>query len=62
VFRILIPLAENNRFLTLVATDGGNGVSHDWIIFGDARLELLGEDNSSASPQSTAIPNPSVGK
>ena len=28
-FSIAIPLGENDRFLTLAATDGGNGI--DWI-------------------------------
>ncbi len=40
-FSIAVPLSENDRFLTLVATDGGNGGRGDWIIFGDPRLELL---------------------
>ena len=33
-----IPLAPSARFLTLMATDGGNGISHDQIFFGDPRL------------------------
>lgn len=33
-----LPIAEGVRFLTLVATDGGNGYGHDQIGFGDARL------------------------
>jgi hypothetical protein len=37
---IVIPLAERDRFLTLVATDGGNGLYWDSIIFGDPQLEL----------------------
>jgi hypothetical protein len=37
---IMIPLTANDRFLTLVATDGGNGYQQDHIIFGDPRLEL----------------------
>jgi hypothetical protein len=36
-----ISLTDADRFLTLVATDGGNGIRSDWIIFGDPRLELL---------------------
>jgi hypothetical protein len=35
-----IPLADTDRFLTLVSTDAGNGTYHDWIMFGDPRLEL----------------------
>jgi hypothetical protein len=39
--RIAIPLTDQDRFLTLIATDGGNGLWWDWIIFGDPRLELV---------------------
>ena len=38
---INITLDDNARFLTLASTDGGNGISYDWILFGDPRLELL---------------------
>jgi mono/diheme cytochrome c family protein len=34
-----IALPENAKFLTLVATDAGNSISHDQIFFGDARIE-----------------------
>jgi hypothetical protein len=41
VFAIVVPIGEHDRFLTLAATDGGNGIiSHDWIIFGDPKLEM----------------------
>ena len=40
-FNVAVPLAENDRFLTLAATDGGNGIESDSIIFGDPRLELV---------------------
>ena len=43
-FEIALRLQANERFLTLVATDGGNGIASDWIIFGDPRLELLPSD------------------
>ena len=33
-----IPLPESARFLTLLATDGGNGYGHDQIGFGDPKL------------------------
>lgn len=33
-----IALPATSRFLTLMATDGGNGISHDQICFGDAQL------------------------
>jgi len=34
-----IPLPPPARFLTLVATDAGNGIGMDQIFFGDARIE-----------------------
>ncbi len=34
-----IPLPPTSRFLTLLATDGGNGYSHDQIGFGDPRIK-----------------------
>ena len=38
---ITISLGEEDRFLTLAATDGGDGVNGDWIIFCDPRLGLV---------------------
>ena len=38
-----IAIGDNDRFLTLAATDGGNTYMCDQIIFGDPRLELMGE-------------------
>lgn len=35
-----VPLFAWDRFLTLAVTDGGDGTSYDWIIFGDPTLEL----------------------
>ncbi len=35
-----VKIAEQDRFLTLASTDGGDGIKGDWIIFGDPRLEL----------------------
>jgi hypothetical protein len=43
-FPVAIPLREGDRFLTLAATDGGNGIFHDWIIFGDPQLEFAPAD------------------
>ena len=40
-FSIALPIIDKDRFLTLVATDSGNGLSADWVLFGDPRLELL---------------------
>jgi cytochrome c553 len=34
-----LSLPPTARFLTLVATDAGNSISHDQIFFGDARIE-----------------------
>jgi mono/diheme cytochrome c family protein len=34
-----ISLPSGAKFLTLVATDAGNSISHDQIFFGDARIE-----------------------
>jgi hypothetical protein len=40
VFAIAAPLGKSDRFLTLAATDSGNGIDYDWIVLGDPRLEL----------------------
>lgn len=54
---INIPIGDNNRFLTLTATDGGHGIEYSWITFGDPRLELrlttsedINRDHDSQSP------------
>ncbi len=39
-FEIDVPITDQNRFLTLVATDSGNRLAHDWIIFGDPSLDM----------------------
>ena len=56
LFPIALPLGENDRFLTLVATDGGNGIEWDWILFGDPRLELLPVQTGSAGVLNHGIP------
>ena len=33
-----IPLAESDRFLTLVVTDGGDGIAIDWVGFIDPKI------------------------
>ncbi len=33
-----VSLPEDARFLTLISTDGGNGIGHDQIFFGDPKL------------------------
>jgi mono/diheme cytochrome c family protein len=58
-----LPLAKEERFLTLVATDGGNGIAFDQIFFGDPCLvptppenaSLAGGTPASDSPQKTAL-------
>ena len=39
-FSVLVPIHDQDRFLTLAATDGGDGIHLDSIIFGDPRLDL----------------------
>ena len=48
-----IPLPQPARFLTLVATDAGNGISMDQIFFGDARIE--GDPPTLAAERNTAL-------
>jgi hypothetical protein len=38
--RVNIRIGDKERFLTLAATDGGDGDYYDWTMFGDPRLEL----------------------
>ena len=49
--RLEIP--DEANFLTLVATDGGNGYSHDQIGFGDARL--MGREQSVRTTEDVAV-------
>jgi hypothetical protein len=42
-----IPLAAEERYLTLAVTDGGDSVGWDWIIWGDPMLDLAASDKSS---------------
>jgi hypothetical protein len=37
-FHVNVELGPNDRFLTLAATDGGNGISWDSVVFGDPVL------------------------
>jgi hypothetical protein len=34
-----VPVHNSDRFFTLVVTDGGDARLHDWVIFGDPKLE-----------------------
>jgi hypothetical protein len=35
-----VELGPSDRFLTLVSTDGGNGIGNDWVVFGDPVLQM----------------------
>ena len=39
-FAVDVPLAISDRFLTLAATDGGDSIGHDYVLWGDPVLEL----------------------
>ena len=44
-FLVLISIGDDDRFLTLATTDGGNNNIHgDWTMFGDPRLDLMQVD------------------
>ena len=40
-FRLDVQIGPNDRFLTLVSTDGGNGPVCDWVVFGDPALQMV---------------------
>lgn len=46
--RLDIPLASGAKFLTLVSTDGEDGISHDQVFLGDARIAPDTESRLSA--------------
>jgi hypothetical protein len=48
-FRINIEISPRDRFLTLVATETGNGVESRWSVFGDPVLELVAGRSSADS-------------
>jgi hypothetical protein len=39
--RVDVELTPTDRFLTLVATDGGDGLAGDWLVLGDPVLQLV---------------------
>ncbi len=39
-YSVSVEIGPKDRFLTLAATDGGNGIGNDWILFGDPVMEL----------------------
>ncbi len=40
-FLVLVSIGDDDRFLTLATTDGGNKAHGDWTMFGDPRLDLM---------------------
>jgi hypothetical protein len=50
-----IPLAPESRYLTLISTDAGNGISHDQIFFADARIEGTPADATAEDRAALAI-------
>ncbi|MEY4566521.1 MAG: hypothetical protein RLY14_1491 [Planctomycetota bacterium] len=56
VLSLSFPIAEGNRFLTLMATDSGNGISHDQICFIDPVLESK-STTESGDPENTRLAN-----
>lgn len=48
-----IALPTNTRFLTLISTDGGDIQSMDWVVYGQPRLELAIDGQSSNNPTSS---------
>jgi hypothetical protein len=41
---VVVPITDNERFLTLVATDGANGIGDDHTMFGDPQIEMAPVD------------------
>ncbi len=40
-----VEIRPEDKFLTLVSTDGGNGMIDDWVIFGDPVLDMASSGN-----------------
>jgi hypothetical protein len=54
---VVVPLRSEDRFLTLCATDGGDGIGYDFVIFGDPQLELApAQAGGRRSTDSTTMP------
>jgi hypothetical protein len=41
-FTVAVPLSDEDRFLTIATTDGGDDIGADWVICGDPKLQLGG--------------------
>ena len=52
VATIDIAIPDGGRFLTLIATDSGNGISHDQVCFADLRIEQVDENASDTKSDS----------
>src|SRR5688500_12323909 len=55
VFPVDVELADADRFLTLIATDGAGDIGSDQIFFGDPRLVLAPSPGESASAAAAAV-------
>jgi hypothetical protein len=40
-FTVEVPLRENDHYLTLVTTDGGDTRKDDYIVWGDPSLQMM---------------------
>ena len=49
-FTVVVPIDENDRFLTLATTDGGQLILGSEAIYGDARLEMERKGQSGLNP------------
>ena len=47
-FRVDVEIGPDERFLTLVSTDGGNGPVCDWLVIGDPVLQMTSTDRNGA--------------
>ena len=51
VSRVEVALQPSDRFLTLVCTEGGDGRTSDWAVFGDPVLDVSEELDSNQNTQ-----------
>jgi len=42
-FHVDLELSDDDRFVTLAASDAGNGFAYDWVVFGDPVLEMTSD-------------------
>jgi hypothetical protein len=48
---VAFDIEAGERFLTLIATDGRDGIGHDQVFFGDPQLTIRGESVATLSPE-----------